>query len=215
MTLQPTIRAFLGGSFDPIHSSHLAMAMSVYDTLCQTTTAPIAVSLMPTKGNPFKGKPTPDEHRLAMLELATKGKPIKIETCELNRTPPIYTIDTVRLLKQTYPDDKLIFILGQDSLYGLPTWKDGDEILDFINIWAFMRSDFMPQGDFSAQVLVNLTYSLDEFLTQNGKIYQDSTPITPMSSTHIRQLVAEQNPQVEKFIPKSVLDYIDKHSLYQ
>ncbi|WP_277808318.1 nicotinate (nicotinamide) nucleotide adenylyltransferase [Moraxella nasibovis] len=209
-----TIRAFLGGSFDPMHSSHLAMAMSVHTTLYQATTNPISVSLMPTKGNPFKGKPTPDEHRLAMLRLATAGTPIGIETCELDRTPPIYTIDTVRLLRQTHPNDTLIFILGQDSLYGLPTWKDGDKILDFVNIWAFWRGDFDQDDEFSPQVLANLTFNLDKFLTHQGMIYQDRTPITAMSSSQIRTLIANKDPKASDHLPPKVADYIHKNALY-
>ncbi|MCL1624302.1 nicotinate (nicotinamide) nucleotide adenylyltransferase [Moraxella sp. Tifton1] len=209
-----TIRAFLGGSFDPVHSSHLAMAMRVHTTLSQSTTKPVSVQLMPTKGNPFKGKPTSDEHRLAMLDLATAGTPIGIEMCELERKPPIYTIDTVRLLRQIHPQDQLIFILGQDSLHTLPTWKDGDEILDFVNIWAFMRGDFKPVGDLSAQVLENLTDDLGEFLSQNGRIYQDSTPITAMSSSQIRTLIANKDPKASKYLPPKISDYILKHALY-
>lgn len=209
-----TIRAFLGGSFDPVHSSHLAMAMSVYTTLYQATTNPISVSLMPTKGNPFKGKPTPDEHRLAMLHLATTGTPIDIETCELDRTPPIYTIDTVQLLRQTYPNDKLIFILGQDSLHALPTWKQGERILDFVNIWAFGRGDFIQHGDFSSQILTNLCTDLGEFLHQDAKIYQDDTPITAISSSQIRSWLTQKNPKASEHLPPKVLDYIHKHALY-
>lgn len=209
-----TIRAFLGGSFDPVHSSHLSMAMRVHATLSQATTDPISVSLMPTKGNPFKGKPTPDEHRLAMLRLTTTGTPIGIETCELDRTPPIYTIDTVRLFRQRHPDDTLIFILGQDSLYTLPTWKDGDEILNFVNIWAFWRGDFHQDGEFSPQVLANLTLDLDKFLTHQGMIYQDHTPITAMSSSHIRTLIANKDPKASDHLPPKVADYIHKNALY-
>lgn len=208
------IRAYLGGSFDPVHSSHLAMAMRVHATLSQATTMPVSVSLMPTKGNPFKGKPTPDHHRLTMLQLATDDTPIGIETCELHRMPPIYTIDTVRLLRQTYPDDRLIFILGQDSLHALPTWKHGDQLLDFVNIWAFWRGDFVQHSEFDRQILANLCTDLDTFLHQQGKIYQDNTPIDAISSSQIRTQIAQQDPKMGEYLPPKVADYINKHALY-
>lgn len=221
MTTAPTIRAFLGGSFDPVHLSHLQMATHVHQALSQFIQsdprgqfAKIDVSLLPTAGNPFKGKPTTDTHRLKMLRLATQGTPIDIDTHELAQTPPVYTIDTVRHLRQIYPNDRLIFIMGQDSLHALPTWKDSDEILDFVNIWAFMRGDFKPVGDLSAQVLENLTDDLGEFLTQNGRIYQDSTPITTMSSSMVRKMLTNHNPESRQFLTKRVLDYIDKHAIY-
>ncbi|MCP3896284.1 nicotinate (nicotinamide) nucleotide adenylyltransferase [Moraxella sp.] len=221
MTTAPTIRAFLGGSFDPVHLSHLQMATHVHQTLSQFIQndphgrfAKIDVCLLPTAGNPFKDKPTADAHRLEMLRLATQGTPINIDTHELAQTPPVYTIDTVRHLRQIYPNDRLIFIMGQDSLHALPTWKDGDEILDFVNIWAFMRGDFEPVGDLSTQVLENLTDDLGEFLSQNGRIYQDNTPITAMSSSMVRKLLADRDPKARQFLTKSVLDYIDKHAIY-
>lgn len=221
MTTAPIIRAFLGGSFDPVHLSHLQMATHVHQALSQFIQndprgqfAKIDVSLLPTAGNPFKGKPTADAHRLEMLHLATQGTPIDIDTHELAQTPPVYTIDTVRHLRQIYPNDRLIFIMGQDSLHALPTWKDGDEILDFVNIWAFMRGDFKPVGDLSAQVLENLTDDLGEFLSQNGRIYQDSTPIPSMSSSMVRKMLADHNPEARQFLTKRVLDYIDKHAIY-
>lgn len=216
-----TIHAFLGGSFDPVHRSHLQMAMHVWHTLSQfiknsqnSQFDKVIVSLLPTAGNPFKDKPTADAHRLEMLRLATQGTPINIDTHELAQTPPVYTIDTVRHFRQTHPHDKLIFIMGQDSLYDLPTWKGGDEILDFVNIWAFMRGDFIQNDDFAAQILENLTDNLGDFLSQSGKIYQDSTPITAMSSSMIRKLLTNGNSEAGRFLTKSVADYIDKYAIY-
>lgn len=216
------IRVYLGGSFDPVHLSHLQMAMSVYDTLCQATIEPVAVSLMPTKGNPFKDKPTLDEHRLAMLRLAIAGTPIGIETCELNRPLPIYTIDTVRHLRAIYPEDRLIFIMGQDSLHALPTWKQGEQILDFVNIWVYHRGGV--DDTIAADQALKTTQDLEVFLQTKGLIYQDDTLIETMSSSQIRSLLKEaQTPSAQQYaaqkkltqlMPSAVLEYIDTYRLY-
>lgn len=206
------IRAFLGGSFDPVHGGHLAMATAVYKQLTAHYPAKsIKVALLPTAGNPFKGNPTPAHHRLAMLELAVVGSPLLIDTHELYQTPPIYTIDTIRFFREKYPDDRLIFILGQDSLVALPTWKNGDEILKLVDIWAFYREG--QTADFAPQIASQVTDNIDEFLDGKRKIYLDPTPIPTISSSQIRHDI-EQGTYTT-LLPKNVVDYIKTHALYR
>jgi len=139
----PAIRAYLGGSFDPVHNGHLQVAMSVYQHLL-----PIAVQqqralhiyLLPNARSPFKTQSTDPNHRLAMLNLAVQDTPIQINELELWQTPPVYTIDSVRTLRQQYPNDNLIFIMGMDSAHSLDKWKDGLRLTDYVNLWVFNRA---------------------------------------------------------------------------
>ncbi|MDO4894639.1 nicotinate (nicotinamide) nucleotide adenylyltransferase [Moraxella sp.] len=211
-----TIRAFLGGSFDPVHSSHLSMAMRVHATLSQAATDPISVSLMPTKGNPFKGKPTPDEHRLAMLRLATTGTPIGIETCELDRTPPIYTIDTLRHLQAMHKDAMLIFIMGKDSLSTLPRWKHSDDLLMMTKFWVFDRINDGTLDDMNIEpvLLTQCTDDLAVFLQTDKAIFMDHTPIMALSSSQLRQRI-QMGVTVDGQLPSTVAQYISTHKLYQ
>ncbi|UNU74007.1 nicotinate (nicotinamide) nucleotide adenylyltransferase [Moraxella nasovis] len=211
--MNQTIRAYLGGSFDPIHLGHLQMAATVFDTLKRhRPTCDIHVYLLPTAGNPFKSQPTSDKHRTAMLQLAAAGTPIGIDTFELSVPPPVFTIDTVKHLAHQHPNDRRIFIVGQDSLHALPTWKSGDKILDFVNIWAFHRSNLSEPLPPSLSPLI--TDSLSKFLDKSHQIYQDTTPIIATSSSQIRSMLANNNPKAEQFLSVNVANYIKNHALY-
>lgn len=138
----PAIRAYLGGSFDPVHNGHMQIAMYVYQSLlpiAQLQHRALHVSLLPNARSPFKDKSTSPTHRLAMLKLATQESPLQINELELWQTPPVYTIDSVRTIRQRYPNDSLIFIMGMDSARSLDKWKDGLRLTDYVTLWIFNR----------------------------------------------------------------------------
>lgn len=149
-TPTPAIRAYLGGSFDPVHNGHLEVAMSVYQHLLPIATQlqrTLHVSLLPNARSPFKTQSTDPNHRLAMLKLATESTPIQINELELWQAPPVYTIDSVRTLRQQYPNDSLIFIMGMDSAHSLDKWKDGLRLTDHVNLWVFNRQYSSDMSD--------------------------------------------------------------------
>jgi nicotinate-nucleotide adenylyltransferase len=138
------IRAYLGGSFNPVHHGHIQMAMQVYDclaTLAAQQQRPLQVALLPNVRSPFKDQTTDPTHRLAMLNLAIKNTPLQISELELWQEPPVYTIDSVRTLRQRYPNDSLIFIMGMDSARSLDKWKDGLQLTNYVHLWIFNRTD--------------------------------------------------------------------------
>lgn len=146
----PAIRAYLGGSFDPVHEGHLQMAMHVYQSLlpiAEQQQRELHVSLLPNARSPFKTQSTNPEHRLVMLKLATQQIPLQISELELWQTPPVYTIDSVRTLRQRHPNDSLIFIMGMDSVHSLNKWKDGLQLTDYVNLWIFNRGDNATHQD--------------------------------------------------------------------
>ena len=143
-TTAPAIRAYLGGSFDPVHNGHIEVALHVYQDLlpiAKQQNRPLHVSLLPNARSPFKTQSTDPAHRLAMLQLATQDTPIQINELELWQAPPVYTIDSVHTLRQQYPNDCLIFIMGMDSARSLDKWKDGLQLTDYVNLWIFNRED--------------------------------------------------------------------------
>ncbi|MFK3916632.1 nicotinate-nicotinamide nucleotide adenylyltransferase [Psychrobacter sp. NPDC078501] len=149
-TPAPAIRAYLGGSFDPVHNGHLEVAMSVYQHLLPIATRlqrTLHVSLLPNARSPFKTQSTDPNHRLAMLKLATENTLIQINELELWQAPPVYTIDSVRTLRQQYPNDNLIFIMGMDSAQSLDKWKDGLRLTDHVNLWVFNRQSSTNVSD--------------------------------------------------------------------
>ncbi|MBP8046069.1 MAG: nicotinate-nicotinamide nucleotide adenylyltransferase [Psychrobacter sp.] len=139
---KPAIRAYLGGSFDPVHNGHLQMALYVYQSLlpiAEQQQHELQVSLLPNARSPFKADSTDPKHRLAMLKLAIKNTPLQINELELWQTPPVYTIDSVKTLRARYPHDSLIFIMGMDSAQSLDKWKNGLALTDHVNLWVFNR----------------------------------------------------------------------------
>lgn len=136
------IRAYLGGSFDPVHNGHLQMALYVYQSLlpiAKQQQRELQVSLLPNARSPFKADSTDPKHRLTMLKLAIKDTPLQINELELWQTPPVYTIDSVKTLRARYPHDSLIFIMGMDSAQSLDKWKNGLALTDHVNLWVFNR----------------------------------------------------------------------------
>ncbi|MGP9691408.1 nicotinate-nicotinamide nucleotide adenylyltransferase [Psychrobacter sp. AOP30-A2-5] len=166
-TPAPAIRAYLGGSFDPVHEGHLQMAMTVYQRLlpiAKQQQRALHVSLLPNARSPFKEKSTDPKHRLAMLKLATLNTPLQINELELWQTPPVYTIDSVRTLRQRYPNDSLIFIIGMDSALSLSKWKNGLELTDYVNLWVFNRDDLSDINHKNNHLLATTTHCANKTL---------------------------------------------------
>ncbi|MDN3453046.1 MULTISPECIES: nicotinate-nicotinamide nucleotide adenylyltransferase [unclassified Psychrobacter] len=164
----PAIRAYLGGSFDPVHNGHLEVAMSVYQHLLPIATqlqCTLHVSLLPNARSPFKTQSTDPSHRLAMLKLATQETPIHISELELWQAPPVYTIDSVRTLRQRHPNDRLIFIMGMDGAHSLDKWKDGLRLTDYVNLWVFNRQSGPNMSDGISEKFSDSTISSEKNIT--------------------------------------------------
>ncbi|ALF59907.1 nicotinate-nicotinamide nucleotide adenylyltransferase [Psychrobacter urativorans] len=197
MSTAPAIRAYLGGSFNPVHYSHIQMAMYVYQCLAPIAAAqqrPLHVSLLPNARSPFKEQSLDPAHRLAMLTLAIENTPLQISELELWQTPPVYSIDSVRTLHECYPNDSLIFIMGMDSARSLDKWKNGLELTDYVHLWIFNRSNsanFLPMNDvmtaneridhFSTQDIAHLITELPSAL--QGQITHRPTELTRVLNT--------------------------------
>lgn len=167
-SIAPAIRAYLGGSFDPVHNGHLQMALYVYQYLlpiAEQQQRALHVSLLPNARSPFKENSTDPEHRLAMLKLATQDTPLQINELELWQTPPVYTIDSVQTLRMRYPNDSLIFVMGMDSVRSLDKWKDGLQLTDYVNLWVFDRDDSFSINKSFFDINTNLVDK--DLVTQN------------------------------------------------
>ncbi|MEC5210075.1 nicotinate-nucleotide adenylyltransferase [Psychrobacter sp. PL15] len=192
------IRAYLGGSFDPVHNGHMQMAMHVYQCLlpiAEQQQRALYVSLLPNARSPFKQQSIDPAHRLAMLELATQDTPLQINELELWQKPPVYTIDSVHTLRQRYPNDCLIFIMGMDSARSLEKWKDGLQLTDYVHLWLFDRdenlaNDHINKPDISPQAL-----SIDQNDNKQN-----------LSTQNLANLYVELPPQLQAQITKNPID---------
>ena len=171
MTMPRCIRVWLGGSFDPIHLAHLQMITHVYHELMRAfPNVDIIAKLLPTAGSPLKTQPTSNQQRLEMLALAIDDFPfLSIDETELQCQPPVYSFHTLSEFKQRYPNDLLIFVLGQDSVEQLDKWYRGFELLSLTNLWVLPRPAL---GSLSH----NLSHTLHQNLNQNALATKDKTP---------------------------------------
>ena len=127
----------LGGTFDPVHRGHLALAGAARDEL------DLDRVLFVPAGQPWRKADryiTYAEHRLAMLRLALEGdETFEIATLELEREGPSYAADTLEALRGDRPNDELFFILGEDALLDLPNWARPRRILELAKLVVARR----------------------------------------------------------------------------
>ncbi|MEJ2690301.1 MAG: nicotinate (nicotinamide) nucleotide adenylyltransferase, partial [Deltaproteobacteria bacterium] len=128
----------LGGTFDPVHNGHLAIAAHAREQ-CRLD----AVVFIPAANPPHKEQRaiTAWHHRLRMLNLACGiGSGYYVTLLEAERRGPSYTVDTLRTLKDYFPSEtELFFIIGSDSFVDLPTWKEPERLLEFANLVVVSR----------------------------------------------------------------------------
>lgn len=191
---------FFGGTFDPVHHGHIALALAMVEHGLKE------VWFCPAKRNPFKQTDAPEEveHRLNMLRLATERIPeFKVLDIEAKREGNSYTVDTLRTLvreqKNSSHPEEIRLILGGDLLKGFMDWKDAREILELAKP--------IVGGRCSKENYDSIPKELKD---QN--IFID-IPILEISSTQIRQRI-KQNLYIEHLVPPKVVDYIKSHGLY-
>ena len=188
-----------GGSFNPIHNAHLRLALSAWQFLDLAQ-----VQLLPA-GQPWQKKPlqVSAENRLAMLRLAIQDMPqLQINTMEIERDGPTYTIDT---LKSLPPDANYYWLMGSDQLNNFCTWKAWQEILDYVQLVVVQRPGYQ------AQVPPELA---DELRHKNDHLIMMPFDELDISSSEIRQKLLNKQ-DVSTLVPTAVLDYIKAWGLYQ
>jgi nicotinate-nucleotide adenylyltransferase len=195
-----------GGTFDPVHTAHIEVAQAAAKKIGAKK-----VILIPARRSPHKNqKPVAaDNDRVAMLKLAIEGdSTLQVSTVELNRAEPSYTIDTIYQLKQKFgPDCELYWLIGADMLKSLPLWYKIIELMNECSISVMNRGGY-EKPDFDS-----LIGKLDKEYIEKLKKNMIETPFIEISSTEIRQKLADEE-DVSKYLHPDVCDYIKKFRLY-
>lgn len=195
----------MGGTFDPIHSGHLAIAEEIRYKFNLDK-----VIFIPAGNPPHKDsrKVTSSNHRYQMALLATISNPyFDISSIEIEREGITYTIDTIMELKKCCGDEaEFYFITGADSLLQLSTWKDVDKLLSICKFIAATRPGFQMSKIESKVKELESKY--------NRSIYTVTVPALQISSTDIRNRI-KNGITVKYLLPEAVEAYIIKHKLYQ
>lgn len=193
----------MGGTFNPIHVGHLMLAENAY-AYCGLD----EVWFMPSANPPHKKDQVVLEyvHRSHMTELAIQNVPyFKKTDFETLRQENSYTAETLRLLKEIYPDTEFYFIMGADSLFQIETWYEPAMVMARATLLVAVR-DHHSMEEMKKQI----DYLTDKY---NANICLMNMPEIGLSSNLIRNRVANHNT-IRFFVPESVREYILKNSLY-
>jgi nicotinate-nucleotide adenylyltransferase len=183
------------GSYNPIHTGHLIIAnyMANHTTLDK-------VWLVVSPHNPLKEKKDLIHiyDRLEMAKLAIEDtENMMVSDVELKLPQPSYTIDTLTLLRELYPQHEFVLIMGSDNLKSFKKWKNYELILRDYHIYIYPRPGYIAE-EFQNHPTITTT----------------KTPLMELSSTFIRKAISEEK-DVKFFLPDKVIDFIESKSLYK
>ena len=191
----------LGGTFDPLHFGHLAMAEAALAQLRLDKVLFAPVGVQPLK----QGEPTSaPKHRARMVELAIAPyTQFELSRADLDRPGPHYTVDLLAIIQQQYPRAALWFIMGEDSLGDLLRWRDPARVIQLARLAVLRRPGYEPDWAALDQILPNLRARID---------WIEHTEID-ISASDIRQRLALGQP-IDQLVPAAVINYLTSHQLY-
>lgn len=209
------LTVFFGGTFDPVHYGHVAVARSARDTLRAT------IHLMPAADPPHRPAPAATAlQRARMLELAVAGEHgLDVDRRELARETRSYTVDTLREVRaQLGPQAPVALLIGADSLRGLTTWKEWPALFDLAH--------FVVAGRLGDPMDSPLPAELRAFVARRwvdtpdalhaapaGSVLHLGQPLQAPSASDIRARIASGRPW-RHLVPAAVAEYIDLNQLY-
>ncbi|MBN3238085.1 nicotinate-nucleotide adenylyltransferase [Pectobacterium versatile] len=212
----PSLTAFFGGTFDPIHYGHLQPVTALAKLVGLTQ-----VVLMPNNVPPHRQQPeASSRQRFHMAELAVEGNPLfTVDDRELQRQTPSYTIDTLEAFRaEKGGDAPLGFIIGQDSLLTLHHWHRWQDLLNVCHLLVCARPGYrstLETPELQQWLDDHLTHTPNDLHQQpHGRIFLADTPLVTISATDIRQR-RQQSLDCHDLLPPAVLRYISEHGLYQ
>jgi nicotinate-nucleotide adenylyltransferase len=184
-----------GGSFDPVHNAHLALARCAMDALALDELRWVPAGDAWQKPRRLSAA----EHRLAMLQAAIDGEPrFALDAIEIERQGPSYTLETVRALQLLQPGAQWWLLIGQDQYSNLHTWHGFEELLHRVRLAVAARPGAALRAD--ARVLASPTQWID-------------LPPMAVSASNIRQRVAA-GQSIDALVPPAVAHYIYRNRLY-
>jgi len=221
----PMRLGLFGGSFNPIHNGHLAIARQAHEALALDRTL-----FIPTGDPPHKqdGALAGAQHRYEMVRLAIAGTPaFELSDIEITRQGKSYSIDTVRELQQHYgPSTALFFLIGLDAFLDLPNWREPDALLaacSFVVIsrpgQSFKTLATLPfLQNVSMETLASLDAGtvnrLDLPLPSGQTVICLSLTPSPISASDIRERI-RRGAMLANLLPPSVESYILHKQLYR
>lgn len=194
----------LGGTFDPIHNGHIALAKYALANCGMSR-----IIFLPANVSPFKlGRKMADEsHRVNMIRLITDENPqFDVDTVEVDSNNVSYTYSTLMDLKKKYPEDRLYFILGTDSFLALEKWYKGVPLLETFSFIVGARPGYRDD---------EIDLMKFHYETKYGsEIIKMTNDMLDISSTEIKRCV-KSNESISKMVPTVIERYINEYGLYK
>lgn len=198
-TVAPRIGIF-GGSFDPVHNAHVALAHRALVELQLDELRWVPAGQPWQKARPL----TAIHHREAMLRLALADEPrFHLSRIELLREGPSFTVDTVREMQAEQAGAQWFLIIGQDQYAGFHTWQGWEELLERVTLAVANRVGADHCGD---------ELRVDSRVLRASK-QNVGLPTMDVSSTEIRARLA-LGLTITDLVPPAVASYIGRHNLY-
>ena len=196
--------ALFGGSFDPPHYGHTAIATAAADVFDLDSVLFAPVGRQPLKAGVV---PANFDDRLAMVELACRVDPrFAVSDVDAPRSDgePNYTVHTLSMLHDTQPDARLFNLVGADSFLNLPRWREPEQLLELAE-WIVVSRPGFPLADLSALGLTP---------RQRGRVHLLQTVHEDVAATNLRERL-EVGDQCTDVLDPAVAAYIEAHHLYR
>ena len=195
-----------GGTFDPVHYGHIKPAMSVKQALNLTQIRFIPNRIPPHREVPWLSV----EQRLALLKTALENYPDAIiDERELNRSGPSYMVDTLQSLRDDFPDETLVLIIGVDAFLTINLWHKWKKLFELCHLVVTMRPGFdyktLPEqmdDEDSRFLMGKITEDANALKSREaGKVLLQSVPQLDISSTLIRAKLLKHE-DVSQWMPE-------------
>jgi nicotinate-nucleotide adenylyltransferase len=219
--------ALYGGTFDPVHDGHLAVARELLKLFSLDEVLFIPAHVAPHKRNV---PPVSPYHRYAMLALATQDEPrFRISTVELDEPRKPYTVETILRLRDML-GGQLVFVMGADSWEEITTWREWERVLSLVATVVVTRPGYELRTDHVSDVvrerIVDLRNGVKEQdvraaeMSGEPRIYFTDVVKMEIASSDIRRVVraagaADENLVGSIQVPQPVAEYIKKYGLYR
>lgn len=192
-----------GGTFDPPHLGHLILVAEARWQLGLDEVLFVLTADPPHKQH----RQILDANiRLEMVQAAIEGQPgFAISRVEIDRPGPHFVLDSIELLREEYPGDELVYLIGGDSLHSLPTWHRPADFLAAIDALGVMRRP----GD-----QIDLADLVDELPILREKLEFIDAPLLEIASREVRERVAEGG-HYRYYLPPKVYELIEARGLYR